>query len=83
MLLGKTEAKWPTNNPDLEGRIIFKRIFKKWVAGHDVAKDYDKHDVAKDYDKRDMAKDYDKHDMAKDYDNWWLLLNGAKNHVRP
>jgi hypothetical protein len=38
----KLRQRGHSKNPDLGGRRIIKWIFKKWVAGHYGAQDYDK-----------------------------------------
>ena len=32
---GETEGKIPLGSPDVDGRIIFKRIFRNWDGGMD------------------------------------------------
>jgi hypothetical protein len=33
VLVGKPERKRPHGRPDIDGKIIFKWIFRKWVVG--------------------------------------------------
>jgi hypothetical protein len=36
VLVGKPEGKIPLGNPFLDGRIILRRIFRKWDGGHGI-----------------------------------------------